>query len=79
MVQGVGFRFTTQRLARKFSIVGWVRNNSDGSVEVVAEAGKEKLGLFLADIKDQFKDYIHDCTLDVEEPNSKFTDFQIVF
>jgi acylphosphatase len=34
-VQGVGFRFYTQRKARELGISGWVRNRRDGSVEVV--------------------------------------------
>jgi acylphosphatase len=36
-VQGVFFRATTQTRALGLSVTGWVRNRSDGSVEVVAE------------------------------------------
>ena len=36
-VQGVGFRYATVREARRFNLVGWTRNTSDGAVEVVAE------------------------------------------
>jgi acylphosphatase len=36
-VQGVGFRFTTQRVARAYAVHGYVRNLPDGRVEVVAE------------------------------------------
>lgn len=35
MVQGVGFRYAAWRQARALSLVGWVRNRSDGTVEVV--------------------------------------------
>ena len=36
-VQGVGFRYATQRRARSLGLAGWVRNCSDGSVEAVFE------------------------------------------
>ncbi len=35
-VQGVGFRWFVEREAHLLGIAGWVRNNSDGSVEVFA-------------------------------------------
>ncbi len=37
-VQGVGFRYATESRARELDVRGWVRNRSDGSVEIVAEA-----------------------------------------
>jgi len=36
MVQGVGFRFFTQRVAEKMRVTGFVRNLWDGRVEVFA-------------------------------------------
>ena len=36
MVQGVGFRFYTQRIAEKVRVSGFVRNLRDGRVEVLA-------------------------------------------
>ena len=42
-VQGVVFRANTVDTATKLGLRGWVRNRSDGSVEVVAEGEKEKL------------------------------------
>jgi acylphosphatase len=32
-VQGVFFRETTRRRARRVAVAGWVRNNDDGTVE----------------------------------------------
>ncbi|MEE9510235.1 MAG: acylphosphatase [Candidatus Bathyarchaeia archaeon] len=42
-VQGVFFRVTTREEAKKRSIVGWIRNLSDGSVEAIFEGEKEKV------------------------------------
>jgi len=36
-VQGVYFRAATQREARRLGLSGWVKNRSDGSVEILAE------------------------------------------
>src|SRR5207245_11258811 len=42
-VQGVGFRWFGEREAHILGISGWVRNNSDGSVEVLAQGTREQL------------------------------------
>jgi acylphosphatase len=46
-VQGVGFRFHTQREAEVLSLTGWVANRADRSVEVVAEGPRDTLNRFL--------------------------------
>jgi len=42
-VQGVGFRWFVEREAYILGISGWVRNNYDGSVEVLAQGTREQL------------------------------------
>ena len=42
-VQGVGFRWFVEREAHILSIAGWVRNNADGSVEVLAQGTRDQL------------------------------------
>ncbi len=50
-VQGVGFRASTQTRAAKLGLTGYVRNQADGSVEVVAEGPRAMLDVLL--------DYLH--------------------
>lgn len=42
-VQGVGFRRYVRGWARTLGLVGWVRNEADGSVRLVAEGESEAL------------------------------------
>ena len=42
-VQGVGFRWFVEREAFLLQITGWVRNNPDGTVEVLAQGTREQL------------------------------------
>lgn len=47
-VQGVNFRYYTQKEARTLGLTGWVANHFDGSVGVVAEGEKAALQKLLA-------------------------------
>lgn len=42
-VQGVSFRYYTRQEARRLNLTGWVRNEPDGSVTVVAEGTQDQL------------------------------------
>ena len=42
-VQGVGFRYFLTRQAQARGLSGWVRNRSDGAVELVAEGDRSDL------------------------------------
>jgi acylphosphatase len=51
LVQGVGFRYFARQTARRLNLQGYVRNQEDRSVEVVAEGEKRTLDQFLAQLK----------------------------
>ncbi len=42
-VQGVGFRWFVEREAHILKIAGWVRNNPDSTVEVLAQGTRDQL------------------------------------
>jgi acylphosphatase len=47
MVQGVGFRYFVLREARGLGLDGWVANETDGSVHVVADGPRHALDALL--------------------------------
>ncbi|ARA93036.1 MAG: Acylphosphatase domain-containing protein [Bacteroidetes bacterium] len=50
-VQGVGFRAYTARQARALGLTGWVRNEPDGTVQVVAEGDPSVLAAFVEAVR----------------------------
>lgn len=50
-VQGVGYRMFTQDVANNLGLSGWVRNDSDGSVECEAQGKKSVLEQFLVNLQ----------------------------
>jgi len=78
-VQGVGFRFTAEDLARDLGVCGWVKNLRNGGVEVVAEAEEEVLKDFLGRINQYFTQYIQDADIKWLLATGEFKDFGIEF
>ena len=46
-VQGVGFRYTSNQVARRFEVTGWVKNLPDGTVQMVVEGTPSELESYL--------------------------------
>lgn len=79
MVQGVGFRFTTERVARHFEVTGFVRNLPNGKVEVVAEGEEQVLQDFLQAVRDSdMSHYIRDVQTDWTKAEGRFKEFGLV-
>ena len=79
-VQGVGFRFTAERLARRFPVTGYVRNLDDGRVEVTAEGEESVLVEFLTAIRESgMKHYIRDIEARWSDSKDCFKGFSIAF
>lgn len=79
-VQGVGFRFTAERLARRYLVTGFVRNLDDGRVEVLAEGEESRLVEFLNAIRESgMKNYIRNVEVHWSKSGNSFSRFSISY
>ncbi len=78
-VQGVGFRYTTRRIASGYDVSGSVRNLPDGRVELQVRGDREEIGAFLQEIRESaLAGHItaeHTAEIEVSAP---FKGFQIL-
>ena len=80
-VQGVGFRWHAERIARRIrGVTGFVRNLSDGRVEVVVEGDEALLHQFKKDLEEGILHRNIDSVETINEPyTGEFSDFSIIF
>ncbi len=78
-VQGIGFRYTVRQVAKESGLTGWVRNLSDGRVEMVAEGPQEKVEQAIRDIEDHFDGYIRSKDVRFEKSSDRHQEFKITF
>ena len=76
-VQGVGFRFNAQWIARGFRVTGFVRNLADGRVELVAEGGETEVERFLAQVADSMAGNISHAEVKRQQATGEFPGFEI--
>jgi len=78
-VQGVGFRYTTERLAKNFDVSGTVRNLPDGRVELLVEGEWPVISQFVTSVVTELEPYIYDISSETEPVGEQtMTDFRIV-
>jgi acylphosphatase len=79
-VQGVGFRFTTVRIAQGFEITGFVRNEPDGDVLVIAEGPQDELQAFFQAIRrSSLGRNIVNEHMDWRPPTGEFSRFDVQY
>jgi len=76
-VQGVFFRATTEQIARDLPVTGWVRNEQDGSVRLVAEGLTSDLDRLVEAVQSAKANNIDDVTVKTSEATGEFTRFTI--
>ncbi len=78
-VQGVGFRFTAHRMAGRHQLTGFVRNLSDGSVEMLAQGSADDIEQCISDIRESFPGHVQEVAVNDVPIDPKRTDFRITF
>ncbi len=77
-VQGVGFRFRTQEIARRYpEIAGFVRNLPDGRVELVIEGPAASLKAMVDDVSTAMSGYIEHVDVSQYGGTEAFSGFEI--
>ena len=76
-VQGVGFRWTTNRLARDFAVSGTVENRSDGSVYMVVEGTQSEIDQFMEAIGTRMSTNIKSTSIQEGIASKEFQEFRV--
>jgi acylphosphatase len=78
-VQGVGFRYSVCSLAKRYPVVGYVRNLSDGTVEMLVRGNRRDIADFVLRIGEQFRGNISRVDSSAAEIADSLTGFEIRF
>jgi len=76
-VQGVGFRYTVERIAQRRNVTGYVQNLPDGRVRLVAEGDREELDALVAAVREQMSRNIRNVSQRQLPATGEFEGFAI--
>ena len=76
-VQGVGFRWTTNHIAKNYDVRGFVENREDGSVYMVAEGTEKDVEEFMIAIAENMGKNIKETRINQGRVGGDLTDFQV--
>ena len=76
-VQGVGFRYTACAVAKHFDVTGYVRNCSNGSVELIVEGTGREIKLFLDSLREKMSRHIEKEEITESQATTEFCEFGI--
>ena len=78
-VQGTGFRTWSKEQADKFSLSGWTRKASDGSIEIFSQGEEEKINDFVSICWDgPNMAFIDEVLVKDTNPDDSFSVFEIL-
>ena len=78
-VQGVFFRDSSRMKARELNLLGWVRNEQDGTIKIITEGEDKDLQRFIEWCK-YGPDNAEVEKVDIKwtEPTGQFDDFKVI-
>lgn len=78
-VQGVGYRDFVERLARESNLTGWIKNKSDGSVELVLQGLPDTLRTCI-ELLHQGSPLarVESLSVDWRTPEKQFYEFRVI-
>lgn len=76
-VQGVGFRFTANSVAKRYELKGYVRNMDDGTVEMHLQGEEQDINDCIEDLKETFT--IKNVKIEPADVNTLYKGFSIAF
>ncbi len=76
-VQGVGFRYTAESIARRYAVAGYVQNLCDGRVVVVAEGDGGELDRYLTELGEAMGRNIRDTVSESGPATGDFASFSV--
>lgn len=77
-VQGVGFRYTTHRLAANFDVTGFVENLPDGRVHLLVEALPHETSSFVEAICEKMRGNIVKLDQNTTVATHEYESFEIL-
>lgn len=76
-VQGVGFRYTSKQVAGRFDVTGWVKNLSDGTVQMVVEGLPDEMESYLDAVGAETHGRVTDRKIQRKPATGEFSGFEI--
>lgn len=76
-VQGVGFRYTSKQVARRFDVSGWVKNLTDGTVEMAVEGMADQLEAYVEAVAAETHGRVTDRKITRKSATGEFQGFEI--
>jgi len=76
-VQGVGFRAVSHELANEHGVTGWVRNEADGTVSLIAEGERKNIEAYLDALRARMGSNIDNEKITTSDESRGYAGFEI--